>query len=58
MNRMGLWKTTKTSNGKQRVEIDAKTLQLRLQSIMSTQNVEIIQLALQSMLEELEENNK
>lgn len=58
MNRMGLWKTTKTSNGKKRVEIDAKTLQLRLQSIMSTQNVEIIQLALQSMLEELEENDR
>lgn len=58
MNRMGLWKTTKTSNGKKRVEIDVRTLQLRLQSIIDTQNVEIIQLAIQSMLEELEENSK
>lgn len=55
---MGLWKTTKTSNGKKRVEIDAKTLQLRLQSIVEVQNMEIIQLAIQSMLEELEESSR
>lgn len=55
MNRMGLWKTTKTSNGKKRTEIDAQTLLYRLQSIIHTDNAEIMQLAIQSMIEELED---
>lgn len=55
MNKMGLWKTTKTSNGNQKTEIDTSTLLLRLQCIIDSQSAEVMQLAIQSMIEELEE---
>lgn len=52
---MGLWKHTKTSTGRDRVEIDVKELQLRLQTLASQGNIEVVQLALQSMLDEIED---
>lgn len=55
---MSIWKITKTSGGRDKTEIDVKQLQLRLQSIVGSCNIEIMQLALQSMLEEIEENRK
>lgn len=52
---MGLWRHNKTSNGRTRLEIDIKELRLRLQTLAKQGNIEIVQLALQSMIEELEE---
>ena len=52
---MGLWKYSNTSNGKVKLEIDARELRLRLQTLAKQGNIEIVQLALQSMLDELEE---
>lgn len=54
---MGIWKTTKTPNGKQKAEIDAKVLKLRLQIIAKEGNIEIVQLAIESLLDELENSN-
>ena len=51
---MSLWKTSKCS-GNRRNEIDVKQLKLRLQAIVKQSNTEIIQLAIQSMLEEISE---
>lgn len=51
---MSLWKTSKCSNSKH-VEVDVKQLKIRLQAIVKQNNTEIIQLAIQSMLEELNE---
>lgn len=56
MSKMGLWKTTKTSNGKRKLEIDTKTLLSRLKTIIDTQNAEVMQLAIQSMIDELQDN--
>lgn len=53
---MGIWKTTKTPNGKQKSEIDTKALRLFLQSIAKEGNIEIIQLAIESLLDELEDS--
>lgn len=55
---MSIWKKTKTSDGKSKTEIDVRQLRLRLQSIAYSCNIEVMQLALQSMLEEIEEVRK
>lgn len=50
---MGLWKISKCSG--KHFELDAKQLSLRLQAIVKQENTEIMQLAIQSMLDELTE---
>jgi hypothetical protein len=50
---MGLWKISKCSG--KHFEVDVKQLKLRLQVLVKQENTEIIQLAIQSMLEELAE---
>jgi hypothetical protein len=53
---MGLWKYSNPSNsGKFKLEIDVRELRLRLQTLSKQGNIEIVHLALQSMLDELEE---
>jgi len=52
---MGIWKETKTSTGKGRVEIDVNELRLRLKTLTMQGNIEIVQLALQSLVEEIED---
>ena len=53
---MGLWKYSNPSNsGKTKLEIDVRELRLRLQTLSKQGNIEIVHLALQSMLDELEE---
>jgi len=52
---MGIWKTTKTLNSKQKAEIDIRALKLRLQSLVKEGNIEVVQLAIESLLDELEE---
>lgn len=52
---MGLWRVKTLPSGKKHVEIDVKQLTLRLQTIVQQSNMEIMQLAIQSMLEELSE---
>jgi len=47
---MSIWKNNKK-------EIDVKDLKLRLQSLVKECNIEVIHLALESLLEELEEKN-
>ncbi len=55
---MSLWKTH-TLPSKQKVdEIDVDQLTLRLQTIVEQGNIEIIQLAIQSMLEEIKERHQ
>jgi hypothetical protein len=51
---MGLWKISKRS-GDKHIEIDVKQLKMRLQAIAKQGNREVIQLAIESMLEELSE---
>lgn len=51
---MGLWKISKCS-GARHSEVDVKQLKMRLQAIVKQNNTEIIQLAIQSMLDELSE---
>jgi len=51
---MGLWKISKCS-GNRHIEVDVKQLKMRLQAIVKQNNTEIMQLAIQSMLEELNE---
>jgi len=51
---MGLWKISKQHKNNY-AEIDAKQLKLRLQAIVKQSNAEIIQLAIQSILDELNE---
>ena len=51
---MGLWKISKCS-GNRHIEIDVKQLKMRLQAIVKQSNTEIMQLAIESMLEELSE---
>lgn len=50
---MGLWQVVTLPSGKKRTEVDVKQLKLRLQTLADQNNMEIIQLAIQSMLEEL-----
>jgi hypothetical protein len=53
---MGLWKYSNISNSiKTKLEIDVRELRLRLQTLSKQGNIEILQLAIQSMLDELEE---
>lgn len=54
---MGLWRVFKCSGGRH-VEIDVKQLKMRLQAIVKQDNTEIIQLAIESMLEELSEQQE
>ena len=51
---MGLWKISKCS-GNKHIEVDVKQLKIRLQAIIKQNNAEIIQLAIESMLDELNE---
>ncbi len=51
---MGLWKISKCL-GDRHIEIDSKQLKMRLQAIVKQNNTEIIQLAIESILEELSE---
>jgi hypothetical protein len=51
---MGLWKISKCS-GNRHVEVDVKQLKMRLQAIIKQGNTEVMQLAIESMLEELSE---
>ena len=48
---MSLWKMSKCSN--KHIEIDKKQLEIRLQAIVKQNNAEIMQLAIQSVLDEL-----
>jgi hypothetical protein len=51
---MGSLSEVKTSpKGKTKVEIDVDELILRLKSLVNVGNIEIVQLALQSMLDEI-----
>lgn len=52
---MSLWKIRSLPSGIKVNEIDANQLILRLQSLIEQGNVEVIQLAIESMLEELRE---
>lgn len=53
---MGALVMTKTSPvGKGKVEVDVKELILRLQSISNGCNIEIVRLAISTMLEELDD---
>ena len=52
---MSLWKIRSLPSGQKLDEIDVRQLTLRLQSIVDQGNIEIIHLAIQSMLEELDE---
>jgi len=49
---MNLVVTTTTPDGKEKVEVDVRELTLRLQSLTNGCNMEIIQLAIFSMLDE------
>lgn len=50
---MNLVTTTKTSDGKEKVEVDIRELTLRLKSLTEGCNMEVIQLAISSMLDEI-----
>lgn len=50
---MGLWKVSRYSD--KHFEIDVKQLKIRLQAIIKQNNSEVMQLAIESMLEELSE---
>lgn len=52
---MSLFVVSKTLSGKEKVEVDVKELRLRLQSLTSECNIEIIQLAISSILDEIED---
>lgn len=52
---MNLVKTKMTSEGKEKVVVDVRELTLRLQSLANGCNMEIIQLAITSMLDEIED---
>jgi len=53
---MGALVVTKTSPaGNYKVEVDVKELTLRLQSLTEGCNIEIVQLAISSMLDEIED---
>lgn len=52
---MSLWRVKTLPSGKKHTEVDVKQLMIRLQTIVKQGNMEVIQLAIQSMLDELEE---
>lgn len=54
---MGLWKkqTCNGSKSGKQQHIDVKQLKIRLEAIADQGNIEIIQLAIQSIIDELEE---
>ena len=52
---MSLWKIRSLPSGVKVSEVDAKQLILRLQSLVEQGNIEVMHLAIQSMLEELRE---
>lgn len=52
---MSLFMTTNTPDGGEKIEVDVKELTLRLQSLTDGCNIEIIQLAISSMLDEIED---
>jgi hypothetical protein len=52
---MGALVVTKTSPAGNKFEIDLKELKIRLQSIANGCNIEVIQLAISTMLEELDD---
>ena len=52
---MSLWKIRLLPSGNKINEINLRQLTLRLQSIADQGNIEVIHLAIQSMLEELNE---
>lgn len=52
---MSLIMTTTNTDGKCKPEVNVKELTLRLKSLVDGCNIEIIQLAISSMLEEIEE---
>ena len=52
---MSLWKIRLLSSGTKVNEVDATQLILRLQSLVDQGNIEVMHLAIQSMLEELRE---
>ena len=54
-DKMGVLVTTKTSVDGNKVEIDLKELTRRLQSLTKGCNIEVIQLAISSMLDEIED---
>lgn len=47
--------TTTYVNGKEKVEVNLKELKLRLQSLANECNIEIVQLAISSMLDEIKD---
>lgn len=49
---MGLWKISKCPSDRN-IEVDVKQLKIRLQAIVKQCNTEIMQLAIESILEEL-----
>lgn len=58
---MGLWQKPKRQpNGAiaAKKNVDVQQLTLRLKSIVDQGNIEVIQLALQSIIDELEENQQ
>jgi len=53
---MKIWKKARLSNSKDpRYSIDIKELKLRLESIAKEGNIEVVQLAIESLLEEINE---
>lgn len=52
---MSLWKKLKNSEGREKLEIDPKQLHLRLKSLLKQGNIEVMQLGLESLLEEIED---
>ena len=53
---MSLWKKIKFPNGKEHLHIDPKELYLRLRSLLEQGNIEVLQLGLESIVEELEDH--
>lgn len=52
---MSLWRVKTLPSGKKYTEVDVNQLILRLEVIIRQSNLEVVQLAIQSMLEELED---
>ena len=52
---MEIWKNTRNLSDKNHIEISVTELQLRLQTILQLGDIEIVQLALQSLLDEVDD---
>lgn len=52
---MGLWKIKTLMSGEKKAELDLEELKLRLKYLTKQNDSEVISLALQSILDELEE---